>query len=747
MALGVRPTAKKTGLRAIALAGAALLALGVVLAPAPGAAQSAAPKGAAAKGRGGDKQPYVILRADEATYDENSGLVTAKGKVEIAHGDQILQADTVIYDEANDKITAIGNVVLMESTGDVRFADKAEFSNGMRDGFATGFRMLLADNTRIAAASGARTGGIVTTMDRAVFSPCNLCKENPRRPPLWRLRSVKVTHDSAEKTIEYKDAFLEFYGIPVFYTPYMSHPDPSVKRRSGFLTPSYGSNSDFGYVLKAPYFWAISPSEDLTVSPQFMTDTASVLGANYRRRFADAEVEIDGSVTQPEREDDNKRRVGGTDTRGHFFAKGKVNHDPIWRTKFQLQHASDDTYLRRYNFPLPDAQTLTTSFNTEGFKGRNYAQMSGYSFQGLRATDDPGASPLVLPFAEYNFVSEPEANGSYFSADTSLLAINRDQGTDSRRLAFGGGWHLPYKAWTGEVYRLSALMRTDIYHADQVAQTDGSSGSGVSGRFLPQLMAEYRYPFVRSEGNATQVIEPVAAVVLAPNGGNPSKIPNEDSRDVEFDDTNLFDANRFTGVDRVESGTRFVYGLNWGLYGNQGGAIEAFGGQSYRLRPETQFSTSSGLRDQASDLVGRLRISPSSWFDLLYRFRLDPDTIEARRHQAGMTFGPQALKFGVSYLFLDETTGSGTFTDREELYMSFNAKLTDRWSASGHRRDNLATGGGKISEGLGLVYKDECFTFIVQGQRTFTTDRDLRPTDSLMFLLIFKHLGEFESRR
>jgi LPS-assembly protein len=726
----------------------ATVALGVVLVvilAVPAGAQPAPPANSAPATKTGKDASYVLLRADEATYDRNTGVVTARGNVEIAHGELVLRADTIIYDEKNDKVTATGNVVLLEPTGEVKFSERAEFTNAMKDGVAEGFRMLLADDSRLAAIRGTRTGGVVTTLDKAVFSPCDLCTEDPTRAPLWQVRAVRVTHDSERKEIEYRDAYMDFYGIPVFYTPYFSHPDPSVKRRSGILTPSYGSDSDFGYVLKVPYFWEISPSEDVTITPHLMTDQASVLAANYRRRFTNAEVEVDVSGTTPEREDSLGNPVGGTDFRGHLFAKGTVHHSPIWRSSFQIQNASDDTYLRRYKFPEPERQTLVSKFNTEGFMGRNYAQLSGYSFQGLRETDDPGSSPLVLPFAEYNFVSDPAANGSYMTADASLLAITRDQGTDSRRMAFNGGWHLPYTASTGEIYTLSASLRTDLYSVNDVTTAPGTTESGFAGRVMPQLMAQWRYPFVRGDAIGSQLVEPVAAVVVAPNGGNPDKIPNEDSLDVEFDDTNLFDSSRFTGVDRFESGTRFIYGLNWGYYGNNGGVVEAFAGQSHRLRAEPGFSESSGLRDKTSDIVGRLRLSPGDWLDLIYRTRFDPEEEAARRHQLALSAGPSRFKVGVNYLFLDETSTTSEFTDREELILSFSAQLTKYWGASGYIHQDLAPNGGTISEGLGLVYTDECFTFRVQGLRTFTSDRDLKPTDSLMFILTFKHLGEIAS--
>jgi LPS-assembly protein len=628
----------------------------------------------------------------------------------------------------------------VEPNGDVIFGDRGQFTKQFKDGFIEGFRMLFADNSRLAATGGRRVGGVITTLGKGVFSPCDLCKEDPSRAPLWRIRAVRVIHDNVRKEVEYKDAFLEMFGVPIAYLPYFSHAGPSVNRRSGLLIPSYESSSDFGSTFQVPYFWAINPSEDLTLTPFIYSGEAPMLKGVYRNRFAHGEVEAEASFTQPDRIDGGS----GSQTRGHLLVKGNNDIDPIWRAKYQVQYASDDTYIRRYDFDEPSNQTLTTSVNLEGFKGHNYAQLSGYYFQGLRVDDDPGQTPLVLPFAEYHYVSKPGPSGSYVTADSSLMALHRNEGTDSRRVSLKGGWHLPYTARNGEVYELSANLQGDLYSVSEVT-TGGGSKSGLTGRVFPQIMAKWRYPFVRRQKNASQLFEPVAAVVLAPNGGNPSKIPNEDSKDVEFDDTNLFASSRFTGVDRVDGGQRFIYGVNWGLYGDQGGAIEAFLGQSYQLQSNPEFASGSGLSDQTSDLVGRVRVSPGPYLDLLYRFRLDHKDLKAKRTEVKLSAGPSWLRGNANYFFVAEETGSGEFGDREEITLGLAAKLGKNWTASGNVREDLTRGGSTISEDIGLTYQDECFIFNVKFQRSFTEDRDLKPNDTIFFQLIFKHLGGFKS--
>ncbi len=725
---------------------AAIAAVGIASAS-PVAAQGTKADGVKPGAATGKILPYVILRADEVTFDENTGVATATGNVEIAQGSRLLRADRVTYWKKTDTFTATGNIAIVEPNGDVIFGDQGEFTNQFKDGFIKGFRMLFKDNSRLVATGGRRVGGVVTTLANGVFSPCDLCNHDPNHAPLWRIKAVRVIHDNVRKEIEYKDAVLEMFGIPVAYLPYMSHAGPSVKRRSGLLIPSYGSDSDLGLTVEIPYFWAINPSEDLTLTPVVYSDEAPMLEAIYRRRLAHGEVEAEGSITRPDRADGGS----GTENRGHLLVKGKHDIDPVWRAKYQLQYSSDDTYLRRYGFDEPDNQTLTTSLNLEGFKGHNYAQLSGYHFQGLRVDDDPGEIPLVVPFAEVHYVSKPGPGGSYLTADSSLLALHRNEGTDSRRISLKGGWHLPYTARNGEVYELSASLQGDLYSVSDVI-TGSKSESGLTGRLFPQLIAKWRYPFVRREKKGSQLIEPIAALVLAPNGGNPSKIPNEDSQDVEFDDTNLFSPSRFTGVDRVDGGQRFIYGVNWGLYGDQGGAIEAFLGQSYRLRSKSEFPKGSGLQDQASDLVGRIRVSPGKYLDLLYRFRFDHKDLKAKRSEVRVSAGPSWLRGDVNYFFVADTTVSGEFGDREEITFGLTARLSRYWSMTANIREDLTDGddtnpdddGGTISQNIGFKYQDECLIFNVKFERSFTEDRDLKPKDTLFFQLIFKHLGGFK---
>lgn len=684
--------------------------------------------------------PPVVLRADDVTYDKAQGIVTATGNVEIAQGERILLADKVTYDENTDKVSASGNVTLLDPSGEVMFADYVELKDEMRDGLVRDIRILFSDNSRFAANGAIRTGGTRTVLSKAVFSPCRLSRFNPERAPLWQIKAIKVVHDTTTKNIEYTDAFFEVFGLPVAYTPYFSHPDPSVKRRSGFLTPRYSSGSRLGLTIEMPYFFNLAPNRDFTFAPIFTTKEGVVLSGEYRQRTEKGTFQLAASITRPRRRGANGELIGGRQTRGHVLGAGRFDLGEHWRWGFDIARATDDTYLRRYNFSSQD--TLTSRLFLEDFDGRSYAAINGYSFQGLKASDDPGQTPLVLPIADYKFVGNPSRYGDYLTTDFNFMSLTRSEGVDSRRLSAKGAWHLPYLDRLGGIYALTASLRGDLYWVDNEVGPGAGKGDELTGRIVPQLALDWRFPLVRRQGTIRQVIEPVASLAISPYGGNPSDIPNEDSQDFEFDDTNLLSPNRFTGLDRVEGGPRLSYGLRMGVYGQSGGRSTAFIGQSFRLKADSTFGANSGLDEKLSDFVGRVTISPNDYLDLAYRFRLDNDNFSAKRSEIDLAAGPRWLRFNLGFLSLDVPPKeiASQVGKREELRMSARAKLDRYWSVSAFNRRDI-TRGRTIDMGVGVLYEDECLLFSSQITRRFNADRDVRPETLLQFTVKLKHLG------
>lgn len=674
----------------------------------------------------------ALFSADEVSFDRENGIVSARGNVEVSQESRVVLADVLTFNRRSDILTATGHVSLMEPTGEVIFAEYMELSGDLKQGVIRNLRMILADSARIAANSAVRSRGNITTLHKAVYSPCNLCPEDPTRPPLWQIKAMEVTHNQREQSIEYEDAWLELAGWPVAYTPYLIHPDPTVKRRSGFLVPSMGGSSDLGFVTRVPYYVAIAPDRDATITPIYTKNEGPVLAAEYRQLFGNGELETDGSITH-----DSNDNV-----RGHILGKTRFDATDTWRWGANLERTTDDTYMRRYDFG--GASTLTSQVYAEGFRRRNYGRIGGYAFQGLEPGDDPGDTPWVLPRGQFSHVGEPDWLGGRNSLDMSVLALTRTDGTDTRRLHVEFGWKKPTIGPLGGIYTLSTNMRGDLYHVDELQRRGKQTYNGLASRIMPVAALEWRHPFVREETSSTyQLLEPMASLVVSPYGGNPDTIPNEDSLDFEFDDTNLFAENRFTGLDRVDGGPRVNFGVKWGIFGAGGGSTTLLVGQSYRFKKDDTFAKGSGLEENLSDFVGRLHVTPGEYVSLEYRTRLDRANLAPRRNEVDVSVGVKALQVRANYAFFDTQTDS-QFPGREELTLAVNSQLTRFWRAAFNGITDLRAEEMR-SLGLRLTYEDECLVFTTEVGRTFFEDRDVRPTDTIMFRASLKTLGDVQS--
>ena len=675
----------------------------------------------------------LLFSADEVTRDADLGTISAAGRVEISQSDRVLLADNVSYSQKNNTVTAYGNVSLLEPSGDVLFANFMELSGDLKDGVIRGLRIRLADNARIAATGARRSAGNRTEMRNAVYSPCESCADVPGGDPLWQLKARKIVHDQKEKVIEYSDAFLEISGVPVAYAPYFSHPDPTVERKTGFLVPSAGGSTALGTTFTTPFFWSIAPSRDITLIPTITSKEGLHLAGELRNLNTTNKIDLKGSITY----DSNH------DVLGHIDTVYREDINDTWRGGFDLKRASDDTYQRRYGMTSP--KTMTSRAFAEAFRGRDYLSMDAYLYQGLQGTDSPGKTPIVLPMVDFSHISKPGRFGATTSFDFSALALTRTEGHDTKRLSMSSGWRLPRIGSLGEVMDFNLSLRGDMYHTTNLPIA-GQAGtdSGIAGRIYPEASVNWQFPLARTQGRITQTLEPVASATISPNGGNPSSIPNEDSMDLELDDTNLFSSSRFSGLDRVEGGPRFSYGVKWAATGRSGGNSSFFIGQSYRVRDDDTFGEGSGLEDNFSDIVSRVNISPGAFIDLSYRTRLDKDNLSPRRNEISLTAGPPALQVKSDYVFFQRQQGL-EFGGREEVSGSLVGKINRYWKSSFSGRYNLENSGDLRNIALNLTYECECFTFSTTLRREFFEDRDIKPNDSVLFRLSFKTLGDVQA--
>jgi LPS-assembly protein len=525
------------------------------------------------------------------------------------------------------------------------------------------------------------------------------------------------------------------------YAPFFSHADPTVRRKTGFLTPVFGAEGGLGQTLRLPYFIVIDRDKDATITPLLTTRQRAALFGEYRQRFNGGALTTNGSITYVRRTDVYDQPLSGNEWRGHIFGHLRYDIDDAWRAGFDAGWVSDKNYLRRYH--IYDQDTLTSHAFTEGFYNRDYVNVSLFRYQSLRQQEQQDHLPFVLPWAQYEAFGAPHGQWGRWRFAASVLDLGRTSGVESRRMSLTGAWRLPYTDPAGWRLTATASLNADVYWVTGNEAGYLPTFSGTVARIYPQLDLDWRYPFVRELGNVRHVIEPRVAVVATPPGLNTWRIPNEDSQDLELDDLSLFDANRYPGRDRIDDGVRVVYGIDNALYANRGGKAEAFIGQSWRLFGDKNVLQNSGIYNNLSDFVGRVRVSPGSYFNLTYRFRLDAERLSFRRQEVTASGGIPALRMAIGYVDLSDQVGNSEFANRRQIRFSASSQITPKWSVFGSAVFDLVSSREQPQAlSMALRYQNECCTATMSYSRSVDLLSDTRPSNRFLISIIFKYLGE-----
>lgn len=739
------------------------------------------------KGKPNESQP-VLYYAESQTYDRDLGILILKGNVEFSHQGQVLEADYVTYNENTDRITASGNVRLRQPDGEVDFAEYVELTGNMKEGILLQLRTLLKDDSKLAALEG-RKFEDRQELDKAVYTPCELCGDYF---PTWQVNARRAVKDDANKDIIFTDAQFRLLDVPLFYFPYITQP---LERRSGLLIPRPDYSSDFGGILQIPYYFALSEDKDLTLTPVFFTKQHPLLIGEYRQAFGNGTLNVEGSITsyhkspkdkQKEKKERALRQAEGKssfsipETRGHIYGDLRLNLNEIWRFKAEGGYVSDKTYFRKYKFSGWRTQNaLTSRAILEGFLNqRDYAALKVYHFQGLRVnTDHQSRISAPLPIAEYSAYSATDPWGGRFKFDGNLLNLFRDKGINMQRAIGGVQWQRPWYTPQGQVFTFFASTRGDLYKVEHSHNIDrrearirsrrGHRLHDMHGgaRFFPQTGLDWRWPFIHSSCGQSVIIEPLAQFIGAPShpiGASNRKIPNEDSRVFVFNDANLFSPDRFGGYDRIDRGTRVVYGGEVLTTGALFGDMEAFFGQSYSLSDPQNKRIFQGLRHYASDYVGRIEAMPYEWLSLNYRFRLDKKTLKSRVAEVGGSIGPAIAKFSGTYVFVHRRSyiEDDLFFNRlkrrnlNQMNLTASSQFVKHWTIAANviknfekiRNENSIGSGrnhnGILSKGVGLEYEDSCFKLGLSLTRQYYRSADLRPATIALVTLWLKNVGE-----
>jgi LPS-assembly protein len=713
-----------------------------------------------------DKAAPLYLQGDELIYDSANSRVIAVGNVEIVFNEYILTADRVIYDQSAQTLTAEGNAQLKEPNGNVVRADKLTATDDFREAFVQSLSVTASDETRITARRAVRRDGNVTEFEQGRFTPC---KTDGSTPPLWCISAAKVVHDQQTGTVNYQDAAFEIFGVPVLYTPFFSHADPSVKRRSGFLAPEYGHSTSLGLQLEVPYYFALAPHYDFTFNPMYTSQHGVLWQGEWRHRVnwdgirGTYNVKLAG-IDQSLSTLPSGSRDSLDGWRGSIQSKGLFSLSTWWRFGWDVTIESDDSFRRFYKL---DSILQTDRINSaflQGISERNYFAATLYHFGGLLIEDTAQASSRVLPVIDYNYVFNQPVLGGELSFGMNAVSLTRTatDATDMHRASFEGRWRKKIVDGIGQVWTPYVGVRGDVTQFRN--SWDPDQNTLVEDDTITRAMAvgalTYAYPFIKHASSGSHIVEPIAQVVARPAHVSQRRLPDEDAKSLVWDDTLLFDVDKFSGWDRMETGTRANVGFQYTYQSTGGGSARVIVGQSYHLSGTNPyddpgqlgnvtgnpfiFNPNSGLETSRSDYVLGAYLAPAAGFRLVSQARFDERDLSLRRNDTYTSFTAGPLTAQVQYSYMKYNPELPAVRAEQELQFGGALKLSEHWSLLGGIRYDIDTQ-DRLQDTIQLRYADDCFVLTASYTESFISNPALgiEPDKAVMLRLEFKHLGQF----
>jgi LPS-assembly protein len=697
----------------------------------------------------------VAFSADQLNYDNEADVVTAEGNVHMIRDGNRLRADKIVWNRKTGNVSASGNVAVTNPGGDTAYGDVVTLTDTLKDGVVENLLLVLADGGRLAARKGVREGGI-TTLSGAAYTPCAvLDSKGCPKEPVWKISAVKVVHNPAKHRIYYTGARLSLLGAPLIPLPGLSHPDGSGAAGSGFLVPDIKYSRTNGLELTTPLYFALAPNRDLTFTPHVYSDVLPALEVEYRALNSEGAYRLGGMITYGSRLPATST-IGAQpnrEIRGYIDMSGRFQPDSLWTLSGSILAATDKTFRRRYD--ISDSDRLRSTLSAERITADSYLSIAGWATQTLRVDDNQKMQPLALPAIDYRRRLTDPLLGGRIELQANSLALIRSAGQDTERAFAGIRWDLRKYTPLGQEVTLTLYGRGDIYHTDETGDTLTAIYRGTEGwskRAIGSASIDMKWPFVGSLLGGLQRITPHLQVVASPHISN-LRIPNEDARSVDLEDSNLFALNRFPGYDRWEDSSRVTYGFEW-AYQRPAFSFESVIGQSYRLtRRPTILPEGTGLSGRFSDIVGRATIRYRDFVSITDRFRLDKDSGSIRRNEITATIGSRKTYVFASYLRLNRDIDPTIedLRDREEVQLAARIQFARYWSLFGStivdltdkREDPTSTADGyePVRHRIELLYEDDCIQVGISWRRDYIPTGDARAGNRYLFRLALKNLG------
>jgi LPS-assembly protein len=728
--------------------------------------------------------------ADKLTYSQDNNIIEAIGNVSAknSEGKQIF-ADKIIYNKANQLLKTFGNSRFVDSKNrvlsaenfeydldkkiinaqnKVKFIDKEKniyyFSKITADDkfdevigfdlnsdlnkakFKSGDKFNEFIEPRLSGKEASIKDGITIIKD-GKFTSCKRTNETDGCA-YWNLKASEIIHNTELKEIIYKNATLDLNNINVLYTPYFSHPDPTVKREAGVLAPSFTSlGGDIGSTVKVPIFYPISESKDFTISPVYYFKQNPLLLGEYREKFKNGDLSLEGGFTEGYKDITSTKTEG---SRHHLYGNLQLNFsdkildESIFNAK--IQNVNNPTYLRvnkinstndgfKRILVKEDDTQLTNEIYFNSFGKNEILNFKAAAYQNISLDKKSDQYQYLLPEIGYSKYQLFDNNNLSFNSNLKSQNINTNQNKSTFINNLDYSTPENYNNDLGVSYKFLTKINNINYYSDYNAPKQD-----LNNEINPVLGFDTSLPFAKISKESEQYLIPRIFTRYSPG-----KMPNSKSNTTTLSTDNIFVMNRMNSDELIEKDLSFNLGFDW-LWQEKftpNKEPEKAGisiGQVIKFNKDMDMPTSSSLQNKTSDIVTKVNYLAPKNFDVTLKNTIDKQLSSVYYSDLTLKkFINNSGEVNLNYYEKNKYIGSERYAKANlvsNLSNSTKLKLeTDR-----NLKTNLTN-----SHKLSVEDENECIRYGFYFQRNYSSDKDLKPSTSVMFGVTLLPFGESTS--
>ena len=702
-----------------------------------------------------DKTNDLKIKSDEIKFNRAENKAIISGNSEITFEDRYtLSSEQVIYDKNINSIYSNEKSILLDKNG-----NKIKFSNFNLDLNKKEAKVFNLDSTDInknnfilkEAFIDLKNGEIAgkdlklffdksilgnvdndprvfgnsvinnkneTIVNKGVFTSCKL-NEKEKCPP-WEMRAEEIKHDKKNKIVEYKNAYLRIYDKPVLYFPFFFHPDPSVKRQSGFLMPKINNSTFLGSSLQIPYYKVISDSEDVTISPRIFFNDKFLLQSEYRQVFKKSDLIIDHSIKL-----DNENSI--SHLFGNFFSVNNNN-----KFELNLETVSNRNYLKKYDIysNLVDNHTTLNSYIEFEESNENSTFRSSFEIFEDLTLKSSDSYEFVYPSVNYTSKLNTNLNGNLnldITGYQKKYQTNRYDGILVNNLLYNSNKKITKSGFVDDFNLI-------IKNVNTKGDNSSSLKEDYDNKLLSGIILNREYPLKKNNNNTLSYFTPKISARLSPT--ETKNIRNTNKR-VDF--ISLFNTDRLNENTALEGGESITVGADYKLSNERGEFFSLSGGQVFRLKEERDIPKVTSIGEKRSDIIGNLKFVPTDLFNLDYSFSIDNDLKDINYNYAETNFLVNNFMTSFKYLSDSNDIENRSYLSNTTKY-SFDKNNSFGFTTNKNLESNL-------TEYYDLVYeyRNDCLKASVEYKKTYYDDIDLDPDENIFFSITIIPFGSINT--